>query len=79
MDSFRVNMKFILYCTSIDEFSSDIKHGIRYCILDKVEKYANRIDCEDYPDKVQEVCGVLFDKISKQTRLFKRLTLDTDI
>jgi hypothetical protein len=79
MDSFRVNIKFILYCTSIDEFSSDIKHGVRYCILDKVEKYANRIDCEDYPDKVQEVCGVLFDKILKQTRLFKRLTLDTDI
>lgn len=72
-DCHDANVVFIVYTSTIDTLS-DALAGFKYCILDKI-KDPMRLKCSDYPDKVQDVCGVLFTIIGDDIKTFKRLSL----
>lgn len=73
MDSNKSNVFFIAYTSNIEYFGDTIA-GFQYVISDKISN-PSRIKCNDYPQKVRSVCGVLSYVNGDNLMSFKRLSL----
>lgn len=72
-DCYESNTFFIIYTSSI-EYIADMLPGFKYCILDKI-KDPSRLKCQEYPENVRSVCGVLYEIVGGDVKTFKRLSL----
>lgn len=80
-DAYYAKIRFIFYINSVYDGLASMKSSFHYQILDGVSKFSSKVGCEEYPQVVPDVCGVLYDTLdlALPCKCFKKVFLEGDL